>query len=563
MADFSEILKGHLANGTRPPGGLTRRWGNGEFADKCQVHEGSVRNWRKRTSLPTSSTMDLIECILFGKERANDTPDYADWRQELRAAYEADKKARREQKDGANGTEEAAHGDAEGTANAGAPAENFSKHREKRIFYVPVRVPTPFTGREDALEKISAALQQNDDRVATVVLRGMHGVGKTKLAAAFADRRQSQYRLTWWVSAETALAIDRSFRSLGVRLRYAATDDAVVVERVLEYLSQENADVLIIYDNVPNSNFIRPFLPRGGRCHVIITSNSHAWRGVGLPIDIHPWSPQRGAEYLVARTGRERDQWSAERLSEQLGGLPLALEQAAAFCEPRKESFAAYSARFEAEPVKLLNDLRHMSVEYGKTVTKAFQIGIKEAMKCHPAAGQLIFYMARMPLGPIPYSLFKFGYSAFGEPLASILADDGHIEIISVLRSFALIEDVNLPNDPLKLQGDRDAIALHPLMQIIVGNSEILGIPIERPEDKIVSALATALEKSPPSEIPFLYKSKTAEELEILILGILIDRQFRSKISDASQQKLMQWGNEYIEFTQFVRGQIKMAFFAS
>ncbi len=63
-----------------------------------------------------------------------------------------------------------------------------------------------------------------------------------------------------------------------------------------------------------------------------------------------------GADYLVARTGRADERAAAEALSEALGGLPLAHEQAAAYCERLEKSLGDYRKRFEAAPARLLDD---------------------------------------------------------------------------------------------------------------------------------------------------------------------------------------------------------------
>jgi hypothetical protein len=54
------------------------------------------------------------------------------------------------------------------------------------------------------------------------------------------------------------------------------------------------------------------------------------WRGIAEPVEIRLWPKEIGADYLVARIGREEQRAAAETLSEALGGLPLAHEQAAA-----------------------------------------------------------------------------------------------------------------------------------------------------------------------------------------------------------------------------------------
>jgi DNA replication protein DnaC len=50
---------------------------------------------------------------------------------------------------------------------------------------IPIRVPTHFLGRDDALAAIETALARYESRVAITALRGLRGVGKTTLAAAY------------------------------------------------------------------------------------------------------------------------------------------------------------------------------------------------------------------------------------------------------------------------------------------------------------------------------------------------------------------------------------------
>jgi hypothetical protein len=65
---------------------------------------------------------------------------------------------------------------------------------------IPVRVPEHFLGRNDALAKIDSALKRGEGRVAITTLHGLRGVGKTVLAAAYAERHNAEYRATWWIS---------------------------------------------------------------------------------------------------------------------------------------------------------------------------------------------------------------------------------------------------------------------------------------------------------------------------------------------------------------------------
>ena len=111
-------------------------------------------------------------------------------------------------------------------------------------------------------------------------------------------------------------------------------------------------------------------------------------------------------------------------MSEALGGLPLAHEQAAAYCERLDLSLAEYRKRFEAAPARLLDDARDAPAEYhdGLTVAKTFALAIDEAAKLHPAAEPLIVHAALLAPEPIPLFLFSEAREKFGEPLASALA---------------------------------------------------------------------------------------------------------------------------------------------
>ena len=79
----------------------------------------------------------------------------------------------------------------------------------------------------------------------------MRGVGKTTLAAAYAERRRADYRATWWMRAQTADAMRADLVSLGVRLGWVAADEKEepALTAVRERLRDEGERLLLIYDN--------------------------------------------------------------------------------------------------------------------------------------------------------------------------------------------------------------------------------------------------------------------------------------------------------------------------
>ena len=349
-----------------------------------------------------------------------------------------------------------------GSQVEGFPGANIS------LSNIRVGVPRYFFGRDDDFAMIKAAFRAEPGRPAVAALHGLRGVGKTTLAAAFAARGRSDYRATWWIRAQTPDAIRTDLVSLGARLGWIAADEKEepALDKVRERLRDDGDGLLLIFDGAVDAATVKPFLPTDGRAHVLITSNSPVWRGVAEIVEIRLWPKQVGGNYLVVRTGDNNDREDAEALSEALGGLPLAHEQAAAYCERLGVSLAAYKGRFAAAPARLLDAAKDAPVDYyrGLTVSKAFTLAIDEAAKLHPAAEPLIVYSGLLEAEHIPLFFFRDARQNLGEPFASQLKGEGLDEAVAALRAFALVdrETVADERDPSIAT---DTIKLHPLVR--------------------------------------------------------------------------------------------------
>jgi tetratricopeptide (TPR) repeat protein len=375
----------------------------------------------------------------------------------------------------------------EAPATAAFPGKVFA------VSNIPIRVPEHFLGREDALAAIDAALKRYEGRVAITALHGLRGVGKTTLAAAYADRHRGDYRATWWIRAQTADGLRADLVGLGVRLGWVAADEkeepalAVVRER----LRHEGEGILLIYDNALDAEALRPYLPPGGAARVLVTSNAHTWRGVAEPVEIRLWPKEIGADYLIARTGRNTERAAAEALSRALDGLPLAHEQAAAYCEDLGIALAEYQSRFEVAPVKFLDQTEYAPAEYHDrlTVAKTVALAIDEAVKRHPAAEALIAHAALLAPEPIPLFLFSEAREKFSEPFALVLIGDGLDRIIAALRAFALIERETIPDerDPTITT---DCIRLHRLIRQIA-QARLVGEARDEAQRALFTAVAS------------------------------------------------------------------------
>ena len=72
-------------------------------------------------------------------------------------------------------------------------------------------------------------------------------------------------------------------------------------------------------------------MPPAGPGRVLITSRNQIWPP-GQAVEVPVLDPQVAAEFLAVRTG-DADRRAALELAGELGGLPLALEQAGAYMQ--------------------------------------------------------------------------------------------------------------------------------------------------------------------------------------------------------------------------------------
>ncbi len=243
-------------------------------------------------------------------------------------------------------------------------------------------------------------------------------------------------------------------------------------------------------------------------------------RGLATPVEISVWPKEVGADFLIARTGHARERASAEALSETLGGLPLAHELAAAYCERLEVSLAAYLRRFEATTTRLLDDQRDFPASYhdGMTLAKAVALAIEEAGKLHSASEPLLVHAAHLAPEPIPLFLFAEAREAFGEPLASALAGDGLDETVTALRAFALVDRETIVDerDPTITT---DTIRLHPVVRH-VAQARRTGAARDDVQRDLLEALAAVYPEGVGNDPKTWPRARRLDALALALVGV-------------------------------------------
>ena len=264
--------------------------------------------------------------------------------------------------------------------------------------------PVLLAGREKLLAEVNARLSQCDGIGPRVVtLCGLGGAGKTSVAAEYAHRHLAEFGLVWQFGAENAAVLAAGFGELAAELGpHDLLNRADPVALVHGALAARPGNWLLVFDNVPTPGTLEAVLPPAGGGQVLITSRNPLW-GAGQTIEVPMLEQEVAAAFLMSRTGAADQEVAARDLASELGGLPLALEQAAAYMQATGRSITEYLALFQRQRLGLL--ARGEPAGYDKRVTTTWAMAFEQLQRAIPEATGLLRLVACCAPEAIPLDL--------------------------------------------------------------------------------------------------------------------------------------------------------------
>ena len=220
-------------------------------------------------------------------------------------------------------------------------------------FVVPFERNPLFTGRKKFLKILKQMLHEKTLKKYNhrIALYGMGGIGKTQTALEYVYTNRDSYKRIYWITAVDQASLLSGYRKVAIKAGLKSLLNLKPIdlaEGVLSWLRRERS-WLIVIDNLDDITIASGFLPQTGPLqHTLITTRNPNAAGIpaeGLEVPLPDTTDS--VELLctlsnIAIITNSLESEQATHIVQELGYLPLAIEQAAAYVREVAGDFATF-----------------------------------------------------------------------------------------------------------------------------------------------------------------------------------------------------------------------------
>lgn len=234
---------------------------------------------------------------------------------------------------------------------------NLSKRKEFSLI---------INGKEE-LRKLSDMVE-NSGEDNKIVIAGVAGVGKSRLALEFAHRfvEKEHCALVWWLRANSIMSIKSELLELVEALKLDLNQNSSVSERVntaLTYLNK-TSNWLLIYDDAIEYKQLIDYLPsRASKGKILITSREFFEKGTANILQVNPFDDNTAFDFLLKELPENyhQDKEGVKKLAKTLENNPSGLSNAAIYIRSHNYTLEEYTKLYQRMSEKkyqeLLSDL--------------------------------------------------------------------------------------------------------------------------------------------------------------------------------------------------------------
>ena len=344
----------------------------------------------------------------------------------------------------------------------------------KTIWNVPHPRNAFFTGRESILQYLADAWKhdQSTRRSHMQAISGLGGIGKTHIAVEYAYLHQHDYQAVLWALADTRESLISGYLAIAQVLNLpekCAEAQQTVIQAVKMWL-QTHDSWLLILDNADNLSLANEFLPSTFEGHLLITTRAQATGTRIHCTEVDTMTQDVGALFLLHRAKLtainteindidSHDLFTAYEICKELGGLPLALDQAGAFIESAQCSLQDYYKLYQTRRMLLLKRRGDIVSDHPEPVATTWSLSFEMVEQRSPIAVDLLRLCALLHSDAIPMELVAQGMYQYLSPDASMTKDDVTLnDAIATLRAYSLV----------RRNAKEKMLSLHRLVQTVI-----------------------------------------------------------------------------------------------
>ena len=332
-----------------------------------------------------------------------------------------------------------------------------------------------FTGREEILallhEKLATTDMEGNPQL--YALSGMGGIGKTQIAIEYVYRYGDLYETILWIHADTYQSLLADFVALAHLFDLPEKQDADqhAIIAAIKYWLCAHQRWLLIFDNVDDPKMMGKFIPTLCKGHVLLTTRCQSVGPHIQNIEVTTLKYQEGVLFLLRRAKRialnetsidtsEPAYTAAQQVYDLLDGLPLALDQAAAYIDETQICFQDYLDLYATHRTALLQMCESGSEkQYPFSVATTWLLSFERIESLNSSAADLLRLLAFLHPDSIPDVLLTTAACELGDTLNQAISDPLRFNnLIGVLRRFSLI----------RRHPETKTLALHRLVQTVL-----------------------------------------------------------------------------------------------
>ncbi|XP_065659072.1 uncharacterized protein LOC136083585 [Hydra vulgaris] len=216
-------------------------------------------------------------------------------------------------------------------------------------------------------------------RKSALVLYGMSGVGKTKIAKKYCEIYSDFYKNIVWIDAAFG-KLQTSIRNRCQMLGFVVHDSIgeyfnieVTVEKIHNYYINEKT--LYIFDNVDDESVkgLKMYISRKANSFTLITSQWRTWSNNVDKLFVNVFSSEDAFAYVKNNIKEYADE-NIKSLIKELGYHPFAITQAIKYINIHKVSIEKYIDRYRQNPLEILDTDNFPSEDESKSAIKAINL---------------------------------------------------------------------------------------------------------------------------------------------------------------------------------------------